>query len=242
MRRDEIAAAIERVQGPEGVLDCHRHVRRHAHRISGITFWRPIKVEVVTGVNLPMLNKAANFRERQDLIEVARSLREHGRNAIWVASDLLKGASTPAVGAGRCRDELRGDQHQPPGPACARRGEVVHIATRFDAQIPASRATGGVMDGNSIMGILLLAAACGTTITIAADGSDEADALTALCQLVDSGFGEVHVERLTGIGVSPGVAVGPAAPPHAAHRGDSVSDSAQRVDREVAVHELNEIR
>jgi phosphocarrier protein len=46
------------------------------------------------------------------------------------------------------------------------------------------------MDGKSIMGILLLAAACGTTITIAADGPDEQEALTALCGLVDGGFGE----------------------------------------------------
>ena len=46
------------------------------------------------------------------------------------------------------------------------------------------------MDGKSIMGILLLAAACGTTITIAVEGPDEQDALTALCQLVETGFGE----------------------------------------------------
>ena len=50
---------------------------------------------MVTGVNLPMLIKAASLRERQDLTEVARLLREHGRNAIWVASDLLKGTTTP---------------------------------------------------------------------------------------------------------------------------------------------------
>jgi phosphocarrier protein len=40
------------------------------------------------------------------------------------------------------------------------------------------------------MGILLLAAACGTTIEIAADGADEQEALSALCELVGSGFGE----------------------------------------------------
>jgi PTS system mannose-specific IIA component len=59
----------------------------------GITFLESNKVEVVTGVNLPMLIKAANLREQQNLTEVARSLREHGRNAIWVASDLLKGSA-----------------------------------------------------------------------------------------------------------------------------------------------------
>ncbi len=46
------------------------------------------------------------------------------------------------------------------------------------------------MDGKSIMGILLLAAARGSTITISADGADESDAVTALAALVESGFGE----------------------------------------------------
>jgi len=46
------------------------------------------------------------------------------------------------------------------------------------------------MDGKSIMGILLLAAARGTTITISANGTDEAEAVTALIDLVTSGFGE----------------------------------------------------
>jgi phosphocarrier protein len=45
------------------------------------------------------------------------------------------------------------------------------------------------MDGKSIMGILLLAAACGSTITIDAEGADEDEALNALRKLVDSGFG-----------------------------------------------------
>ena len=67
--------------------------------------------------------------------------------------------------------------------------KFVHLATRFHAHVRVSR-DGRVMDGKSIMGILLLAAACGSTITIAADGADENEALTALCQLVDSGFGE----------------------------------------------------
>jgi phosphocarrier protein len=67
--------------------------------------------------------------------------------------------------------------------------KFVHLATRFRSQIRVSRDT-RVMDGKSIMGILLLAAARGTTITIAADGPDEQEALTALSQMVESGFGE----------------------------------------------------
>jgi phosphocarrier protein len=65
----------------------------------------------------------------------------------------------------------------------------VHLATRFEAHIRVTRDS-KVMDGKSIMGILLLAAARGTTITISADGRDEQAALEALVKLVESGFGE----------------------------------------------------
>jgi phosphocarrier protein len=47
-----------------------------------------------------------------------------------------------------------------------------------------------MMDGKSIMGILLLAAARGTPLTITANGPDESAALDALAALVESGFGE----------------------------------------------------
>jgi mannose PTS system EIIA component len=92
--RDEIAAAIARVQGPEGVLIATDMFGGTPSNL-GITFLEANRVEVVAGVNLPMLIKAASLRERQDLTEVARLLREHGRNAIWVASDLLKGTTAP---------------------------------------------------------------------------------------------------------------------------------------------------
>jgi len=67
--------------------------------------------------------------------------------------------------------------------------KFVHVATGFRAQIRVGR-HGREMDGKSIMGILLLAAARGTIITITADGSDELDAVNALTALVESGFGE----------------------------------------------------
>jgi phosphocarrier protein HPr len=65
----------------------------------------------------------------------------------------------------------------------------VHLATRFNSQIRVSR-DAKVMDGKSIMGILLLAAARGTTLTISADGPDKTTAVDSLVQLVESGFGE----------------------------------------------------
>jgi len=93
--REDIAAAIARVQGSEGVLIATDMFGGTPSNL-GITFLEPSKVEVVTGVNLPMLIKAANLREQKDITEVARTLREEGRNAIWVASDLLKGSAEPA--------------------------------------------------------------------------------------------------------------------------------------------------
>jgi phosphocarrier protein HPr len=65
--------------------------------------------------------------------------------------------------------------------------KFVHVATRFEARVKVSR-DHREMDGKSIMGLLLLAAARGVSITISADGSDERDAVAALVGLVQSGF------------------------------------------------------
>jgi PTS system mannose-specific IIA component len=59
-----------------------------------MTFLEKGRVEVITGVNLPMLIKLAGLRSSSELLAVAREMREHGRNAIWVASDLLRGEKT----------------------------------------------------------------------------------------------------------------------------------------------------
>jgi phosphocarrier protein HPr len=67
--------------------------------------------------------------------------------------------------------------------------KFVHLATRFSSRVRVAR-HGREMDGKSIMGILLLAAARGTIITISADGADEDDAVHALAALVETGFGE----------------------------------------------------
>jgi phosphocarrier protein HPr len=65
----------------------------------------------------------------------------------------------------------------------------VNLASLFQSQIRVGHGT-KVMDGKSIMGILLLAAARGTVITLTANGPDEQAAVDALVQLVQSGFGE----------------------------------------------------
>jgi phosphocarrier protein HPr len=67
--------------------------------------------------------------------------------------------------------------------------KFVHLAARYEAHVRVARDQREI-DGKSIMGILLLAAARGSTITISADGTDEHAAVEALSALVRSGVGE----------------------------------------------------
>lgn len=90
--RQEIAAAIAAVSAPEGVIVATDMFGGTPANL-GITFLEAGKVEVVTGVNLPMLIKLAGLRDTATVLDAARQIREHGRNAIWVASDLLNGDS-----------------------------------------------------------------------------------------------------------------------------------------------------
>jgi PTS system mannose-specific IIA component len=91
--REEIVQAIERVRGDQGVLLLTDMFGGTPSNL-GMTFLEKDKVEVITGVNLPILIKLAGLRQSQDLLAVARQMRDDGRNAIWVASDLLRGEST----------------------------------------------------------------------------------------------------------------------------------------------------
>jgi mannose PTS system EIIA component len=93
--REDIAQAIERVRGEEGVLLLTDMFGGTPSNL-GMTFLETDGLEVITGVNLPMLIKLANLKKSANLLAVAQEMRDHGRNAIWVASDLLRGEKTPA--------------------------------------------------------------------------------------------------------------------------------------------------
>ena len=67
--------------------------------------------------------------------------------------------------------------------------KFVHVAGGFLSGIRVTRGAREI-DGKSIMGLLLLSAARGSTITISADGPDETAAVDALCALVSRGFDE----------------------------------------------------
>jgi len=90
--REDIDQAIARVRvdGEDGVLVLTDMFGGTPSNL-GLTFLEKDRVEVITGVNLPMLIKLAGLRGTSDLLAVARQLRDDGRSAIWVASDLLRG-------------------------------------------------------------------------------------------------------------------------------------------------------
>ncbi len=55
-----------------------------------LPFLKEGKVEVVTGVNLPMLKKLPQIRQKVDLQEAAQALKQSGQSGITVASEVLR--------------------------------------------------------------------------------------------------------------------------------------------------------
>lgn len=84
-----IAAAIEKVRTNAGVLLLTDMFGGTPSNL-GLAFLEAGRVEVVTGVNLPMLITLARAQDEEDLLTRAKKLCEHGRTAIRVASDLLR--------------------------------------------------------------------------------------------------------------------------------------------------------
>ncbi len=67
--------------------------------------------------------------------------------------------------------------------------EFVKVANRFKASITVRKAELEV-NGKSIMGMMMLAAECGSALLLRADGDDAEAAIEALLALVAAGFGE----------------------------------------------------
>lgn len=67
--------------------------------------------------------------------------------------------------------------------------KFVSTATRFESSVKVSK-DGRVVDGKSIMSVMMLAASCGTTVNIETDGPDELSAMQAIKDLINDKFGE----------------------------------------------------
>ena len=67
--------------------------------------------------------------------------------------------------------------------------KITQIASKFAAEIWLSKGARRI-NAKSIMGVMMLAAARGSTLVIEADGPDESEAVEAMKSLIGSGFGE----------------------------------------------------
>ena len=67
--------------------------------------------------------------------------------------------------------------------------QLTQAASRFGAEIHISRGPRRV-NAKSIMGVMMLAAGQGSTVTVEADGEDAEQAVQAIGRLIDDGFGE----------------------------------------------------
>lgn len=66
---------------------------------------------------------------------------------------------------------------------------LVKTANRFSSEVKIGKDR-NVVNGKSIMGVLTLAATCGSTVKVSCDGADAQEALAAIEQLVDAKFNE----------------------------------------------------
>lgn len=71
--------------------------------------------------------------------------------------------------------------------------QLTQVAGRYTSEIFISK-LGRRVNAKSIMGVMMLAAGPGSTVTVDADGPDEQQAVAAIGELIDSGFGEKHGE------------------------------------------------
>jgi PTS system mannose-specific IIA component len=86
--REQISKAIERVDEGAGVLVLTDMFGGTPTNIS-CTFLGNAPIEVVTGVNLPMIIKLADQQPDENLLVIARRVRDQGQKNIYLASEVL---------------------------------------------------------------------------------------------------------------------------------------------------------
>ena len=88
--RDKITQGIKKVKGSEGVLILTDMFGGTPSNLS-YSFLEEGRIEVLSGVNLPILIQAASMREKMKLDELATNLESFGKKSISLASGILKG-------------------------------------------------------------------------------------------------------------------------------------------------------
>jgi len=88
--RDKIAEGIKKVDQKEGVLILTDMFGGTPSNLS-YSFLEEGRIEVISGVNLPILIKAVNTRTQKELDKLAASLEAFGKTSIKLASGILRG-------------------------------------------------------------------------------------------------------------------------------------------------------
>jgi len=90
--RKKIKKGIEKVRSDRGVIILTDMFGGTPSNLS-YSFLEEGQVEVISGVNLPILMKAVTARDKMDMDKLTAALVEHGKRSISLASDILKGTS-----------------------------------------------------------------------------------------------------------------------------------------------------
>ena len=91
--RQEIERAMGRVSQKRGVLILTDMFGGTPTNIASM-FLKENEVEVASGVNLPMVIKLATQPDLESLAEIARRVRDQGKDSIYLAGEILGGKST----------------------------------------------------------------------------------------------------------------------------------------------------
>ena len=88
--RNKISQGIKNVKGQEGVLILTDMFGGTPSNLS-YSFLEEGRIEVLSGVNLPILIQAASMRKKLNLAELATNIESFGKKSISLASGILKG-------------------------------------------------------------------------------------------------------------------------------------------------------
>jgi len=88
--RNKIAAEIKKLKSDDGILILTDMFGGTPSNLS-YAFLEEGRIEVISGVNLPILIRAASARKSQQLSELAANLEAFGKKSISLASGILKG-------------------------------------------------------------------------------------------------------------------------------------------------------
>jgi phosphotransferase system HPr (HPr) family protein len=183
-RRADIAEAVARVNGGQGVIILTDMFGGTPSNLA-ISLLEIGKVEVVAGLNLPMLVKLA--RIRKDYAAGQGGRRPHRMPAANTSTSPARSWETRRCRR-RCWPANVAITNQR-GLHARASAKFVKCAESYDADITVSR-DGMSVPATSIMGLMMLGAAMGTSIMVEARGREAETALEALAQLVESKFDE----------------------------------------------------